>query len=231
MSNVQTKLPTDARLWVQATWDEYIQTVGQQEDAKCYYYNGQIRIEMAPQGYDHSYDNFSIGYAVALFCGIQDIPLVGLTNCTFRKAGEGEAQPDLAFYIGANAEIIPPDTTIVDLDVYPPPDLVIEIAKTSFADDIGSKRMLYEQLNFTEYWVVNVHNAQLIAFAIASGGSRAISRSQVLPPLPFSLLSEALRLSYPETPTPGWALSDMSRTTGRSQIYAWLITQIQNLDD
>lgn len=43
-----------------------------------------------------------------------------------------------------------------------------------------------------------------------------IARSQVLPTLPFSLLSEAL---------------GRCRTTGRSQIYAWLITQIQNLDD
>nr|WP_287279458.1 MULTISPECIES: Uma2 family endonuclease [unclassified Okeania] len=105
---------------------------------------------------------------------------------------------------------------MVDLDVYPPPDLVIEIAKTSFADDIGSKRMLYEKLNFTEYWVVNVTDAQLIAFAIASGGSRAIGESQVLPKLSFSLLEEALR---------------QCRTTGRSQIYTWLISQIQNLDD
>ncbi|MGD1805667.1 Uma2 family endonuclease [Dapis sp. BLCC M126] len=212
MNNLQTKLSTD--VWVKATWDEYIQTVQEQEETKCYYHNGQLRIEMAPQGYDHSYDNFSIGYAVALFSGIKAIPLVGLTNCSFRKIGEGEAQPDLAFYIGENAEIIPPDTTIVDLDVYPPPDLVIEIAKTSFADDIGSKRMLYEKLNCSEYWVVNVVYAQLIAFAIASGGSRAIAKSQVLPPLPFSLLEEALR---------------RCRTTGRSQIYAWLISQIQNL--
>lgn len=219
MSNVQTKLPTDT--WVTTTWDEYLQTVGQFPEAKCYYwqarrppYNGKLRIETAPQGYDHSYDNFSIGYAVALFSGIQGIPLVGLTNCTFRKAGQREAQPDLAFYIGENAEIIPPDTTIVDLDVYPPPDLVIEIAKTSFADDIGSKRLLYEQLNVTEYWVVNVADARLLAFAIASGGSRPIAISQVLPPLPFSLLEEALR---------------RGRTTGRSQIYAWLITQIQNI--
>ena len=212
MNNLQTKLPTD--VWVTATWDEYIQTLREQEETKCYYHNGQLRIEMAPQGYDHSYDNFSIGYAVALFSGIKGIPLVGLTNCSFRKIGEREAQPDLAFYIGENAETIPPDTTIVDLDVYPPPDLVIEIAKTSFADDIGSKRMLYEKLNCSEYWVINVVYTQLIAFAIASGGSRAIAKSQVLPPLAFSLLEEALR---------------RCRTTGRSQIYAWLISQIQNL--
>ncbi|XWK86367.1 MAG: Uma2 family endonuclease [Phormidium sp.] len=214
MSNVQTKLLTDE--WVIATWDEYIQAIENQEleNAKTYYYKGQLRIEMVPQGYDHSYDNFSIGSAIAIFSGITGIPISGVTNCTFRRGNEAEAQPDLAFYIGENAEIIPPNTTIVDLNVYPPPDLVIEIAKTSFSDDIGSKRMLYEQLGVKEYWVVNVVQALLIAFAIVDGGSRQIPQSQLLQNLPFSLLEEALR---------------RGRESGRSQLYSWLISQMQSL--
>ncbi len=214
MSNLKTTLPTDE--WVTVTWDEYLQTIAnpQLEQAKCYYHNGQLRIEMTLQGYDHSYDNFSIGYAVALFSAIKGIPIIGVTNCTFRKPGEEEAQPDLAFYVDNNAEIIPPDTSLVNLDVYPSPDLVIEIAKTSLSDDLGSKRMLYERLRVAEYWVVNVRRASLIAFAIADGGSKAITQSQVLPPLPLTLLEEAL---------------DRGRQAGRSQLYAWLITQIQSL--
>ncbi|MFB2894535.1 Uma2 family endonuclease [Aerosakkonemataceae cyanobacterium BLCC-F50] len=214
MSKLQTKLLTDE--WVIATWDEYIQAIETQqlENAKTYYYKGQLRIEMVPQGYDHSYDNFSIGSAIAIFSGITGIPISGVTNCTFRRGNEAEAQPDLAVYIGENAEIIPHNTTIVDLNVYPPPDLVIEIAKTSFSDDIGSKRMLYEQLGVKEYWVVNVVQALLIAFAIVDGGSRQITQSQLLPNLPFSLLEEALR---------------RSRESGRSQLYSWLISQMQIL--
>ncbi|MCL1467152.1 Uma2 family endonuclease [Argonema galeatum] len=214
MLNVKTKLPTDE--WVAATWDEYIEAISDRklENAKTYYYKGQLRIDMTPQGYDHSYDNSLIGYCVQLFGGIRGIPISGLTNCTFRRGNEAEAQPDLAFYIGENAEIIPPNTTIVDLNIYPPPDLVIEIAKTSLADDIGSKRMLYEQLGVREYWVVNVVRALLIAFAIADGGSRQITQSQVLPNLPFSLLEEALR---------------RGRESGRSQIYGWLIGQMQEI--
>lgn len=214
MSNIQTKLATDE--WVTATWDEYTKAVGdrQLENAKSYYYKGQLRIEMTPQGYDHSYDNSLIGYSVQLFGGINGIPMSAVTNCTFRRGNEAEAQPDLAFYIGENAEIIPPNTTIVDLNVYPPPDLVIEIAKTSLSDDIGGKRMLYEQLGVREYWVVNVVRALLIAFAIADGGSRQITQSQVLPNLPFSLLEEALR---------------RGRESGRSQLYSWLIGQIQEI--
>ncbi len=138
-----------------ATWDEHIQAIAapQLEKAKCYYYNGQARIEIAPQGFDHSSEDSLIGYAVALFTGIKRIPLSGVTLCTFRKPGEADCQPDLALYIGESAEIIPFDTSMVDLDVYPPPDLVIEIAKTSLSDDLGSKRMLYERLGVAEYWV------------------------------------------------------------------------------
>ncbi len=216
MSKVQTKLPTDE--WVTTTWHEYIEAISDRnlEKAKSYYHKGQLRIEMTPQGYDHSYDNSLIGYAVALFCGFQNIPVSGVSNCTFRRGNEIEAQPDLAFYIGENAEIIPPNTTIVDLNIYPPPDLVIEIAKTSLSDDIGGKRMLYEQLGVREYWVVNVVRALLIAFAVADGGSRQITQSQVLPNLPFSLLEEALR---------------RSRESGRSQLYSWLIGQMQEIGD
>jgi Uma2 family endonuclease len=74
--------------------------------------------------------------------------------------------------------------------------------------------MLYERLGVAEYWVVNVRQAQLICFAIADNGSRQITQSQVLPSLTFILLEEALR---------------RGRETGRSQLYAWLINQIQSL--
>ncbi|MEB3830936.1 Uma2 family endonuclease [Phormidium sp. CCY1219] len=216
MSNLPTQFKTDE--WITASWDEYLQAVRDRayENAKFYYYRGKIRVEMTPQGFDHSSDNFSIGAAIALFSGLKNIPLTGVTNCTFRKSRTGEAQPDLGFYIGERAEMIPPDTTIVDLESYPPPDLAIEIAKTSLSDDIGVKRMLYEGLNVKEYWVVNVREAKLIAFAIADGGSKQISQSEVLPALPFTLLEEALQ---------------RSRETGRGQLYAWLIAQIQTLEN
>ncbi|MCC5649018.1 Uma2 family endonuclease [Nostoc sp. XA013] len=50
------------------------------------------------------------------------------------------------------------------------PDLVIEIAKTSLLDDLGTKRCLatsrfastlYEELGIAEYWVVDVQNQDL----------------------------------------------------------------------
>jgi Uma2 family endonuclease len=54
MKELQTPIPTDT--WVTASWDEYIQLVSNPiyDKAKCYYHQGQLRIEMPPVGHDHS---------------------------------------------------------------------------------------------------------------------------------------------------------------------------------
>jgi Uma2 family endonuclease len=212
MSKVQTKLPTDT--WVAVTWDEYLQVVENPayEKAKCYYHNGQMRIEMPPLGHDHACDNTIIIFAVNLFCSIKDILVKGLTNCTYRKIGLQEAQPDASYYIGENADVIPYGTFVINLDIYPPPTLVIEIANTSLADDKGEKRLLYEDLRVQEYWIVDVLNVQVMAFAVENQGSRRITESQVLPGLAISLLNDVLR---------------RTRQMNQGQVGAWLLTQFQ----
>src|SRR4028118_1679641 len=67
MSQLKTKLLTDT--WVTATWDEYIENIKQPEydRAKSYYYNGQLRIEMAAVGPDHADDNGIIVILINLF--------------------------------------------------------------------------------------------------------------------------------------------------------------------
>lgn len=212
MTELQTKFATDT--WVIASWDEYIQAIENPayEKAKGYYYNGQLRIEMPPIGNDHASDHSIVNHAVHLFAGIKGIDLNGKDNCTYRKIGCDEAQPDASFYIGENAEVIPWGTSIIDLDLYPPPNLVIEIAKTSLSDDKGEKRLLYEDLGVDEYWIVDVNNVRIIAFAIEKGGSRRITQSQVLPGLAISLLEEALR---------------RTRQMNHGKVSSWLLAQFQ----
>jgi Uma2 family endonuclease len=212
MSNLPTQLKPDT--WISSTWNEYIQVI---EDsayalAKSYYWDGKLRLEMTPLGHDHASDNTIITFAVNLFCSIQEIPVNGLTNCTYRKAGVQEAQPDLSYYVGKNADVIPWGTSIIDLGTYPAPNLVIEVANSSLADDKGEKRLLYEDIGVSEYWIVDVQNVQIIAFAIANRGSRRIEQSNVLPSLEISLLEEALR---------------RTRQVNQSQVCAWLLQQFQ----
>ncbi len=212
MSGLQEKIQIDT--WIATTWDEYIQIIENPayEKAKGYYHNGQMRIEMAAVGNDHASDHTVIIAAVSLFAAIKSIPMNGKDNCTYRKTGFDDAQPDVSYYIGENANVIPWGTSIVSLDIYPPPNLAIEVAKTSLADDKGEKRLLYEDLGVSEYWIVDVQNVQVIAFAIENSGSRRIVQSQVLPGLEISLLNEAFR---------------RTRQTDQSQVLAWLITQFQ----
>ena len=213
MSTLITKLPTDT--WVAATWEEFIAMADDPayNKAKCYYRNGQMRIETMSVGPDHARDNGSIFLGVSLFCIAKAIPLNGLDNCSYRKTGVRECQPDVSYYIGTRSQLAPQGTSIASLDVTPPPDLVIEVADSTLADDIGEKRLLYEELKVAEYWVVDVQKSEIIAFAIISdNGSRRIVRSEVLPGLTIALLEEALR---------------RSRTQDQAQVGAWLLAQFQ----
>jgi Uma2 family endonuclease len=98
------------------------------------------------------------------------------------------------------------------LDAIAHPDLAIEIADTSLNDDLGQKRLLYEDMEIPEYWVVDVENTRIVAFQIVKNGSRRITDSQVLPGLAISVLREAL---------------EMSRTMDQAQVGSWLMAQFQ----
>jgi Uma2 family endonuclease len=212
MSNLQTQLPTDT--WIYTSWQEYEQAIANllNEKGKSYYYKGHMRLEMAPVSFDHGKDHVVIIFAVTLFTALKGILATGLDTTTFRKTGVQDCQPDVAYYVRENAQAIPAGTGIVNLDRYPAPDLVIEIAKTSLLDDLGTKRSLYEELGIAEYWVVDVPNAEIIAYAIADQGSKRIQESQLLPGLAISILEEALC---------------RSREMSQSEVGTWLLRQYQ----
>jgi Uma2 family endonuclease len=212
MNTIQTKPPLDT--WISATWEEYI-TIAENlelEKTKCYYHNGEFKIEMTPVGPDHAYDNGIIVILINLFSIKKNLPIKLLLNCSYRKTGIRECQPDISYYIGQNVQLAPQGSSVVDLDTNSPPDLVIEIANTSVTDDLGEKRLLYEEIGIKEYWVVNVSKSQIIAFQILNDqGSQRINQSQILPELNISLIETALK---------------RSRQQDNTQVASWFISQI-----
>ncbi len=100
MNQLQANIPTDK--WITATWDEYLKIIAdpQLDKANCYYHSGKLRIKMPSFGHDYACDNTIISFAINLFCTLKGIPLKGLTNCTYRKTGIYDCQPDLSYYIG-----------------------------------------------------------------------------------------------------------------------------------
>lgn len=177
-------LVTDS--WVKASWEEFISFADNSnfENAKFYYHQAYMRVEMSPVGPRHGRQSSIIPYVIILFAALKTIRIVLFTNTSFRKVGLNEFQPDLAYYIGSGLRV-PPDNTDapVDLNEYDPPTLVVEIGTTSVSDDLGWKRLLYEQVGVQEYWVNNAKARDVIAFSVAEGYSGEIQESQVLPGL------------------------------------------------
>ncbi|MEM7595431.1 MAG: Uma2 family endonuclease, partial [Cyanobacteria bacterium P01_A01_bin.83] len=183
--------------WIDGTWNEYLKNIEHPDCAKAkgYYHDGKYRIEMTPIGNDYAKAHANIHTATSLYAIVNHIDIDIRDNCSYRKTGIKEFQPDLSLYLGDKAKAIPWGVGVIDLDQYPTPDLVIEVANTSLSDDLGEKRLLYEDLQLAEYWVVDVPNVRLIAFVIENDGSRRISESQVLTGLKTQILTEAFQRS------------------------------------
>ncbi len=188
-------LETDT--WVEANWEEFLRLADEPAylNGRFYYHQGYLRIEMSPLGFRHGRQNLVIYNVVNLFATVKTISVVGCTNTSFRKTGLYEFQPDLAFYIGSGLRVPPDTNSPIDLNEYDPPNLVVEIGASSFSDDLGWKRLLYERAGVREYWVDNANARQVIAFAIAEGRSGEIRESQVLSGLDIALVEEALNRS------------------------------------
>ena len=193
-----SKIQTDN--WVKATWEEFTAAMDkpQYEDGRGYFDQGYMRIEMAPLGRGHARQNSVLSKVISLYAMVRNLRLVEFTNCSFYKEGERGCQPDTAFYIGADFQLQPQDNAPVDVNAFGPPTLAIEVSGSTFKDDLGTKRLLYERLGVAEYWVVNVAEQDVIAFAIADQRSGEVQVSEVLPGLEISLVEEALHRSQSE---------------------------------
>ncbi len=186
--------------WVKATWEDFL-ALAQHPDyaeGRFYYDQGYVRIEMAPLGSAHGHNNTIISTVILIYAALKKIRIKGYTNTSFRKTGVRESQPDMGFYIGDNFQFPPRNNSPINLDELTSPNLIVEVGASSFADDIGRKRLLYERLGIQEYWVVNVEESTILAFAVENQGSRLIEESQVLPGLKITLVAEALHRSQTE---------------------------------
>ena len=220
MIQLQEKIVTNT--WSKADWDLYLSTIESPDRVKDrgYYYNGHMRIEDMPTGADHSRYQSIILFAINLYCTIKGIDFNGLDNCSYRKTGVRECQPDISFYVGDRAKLAPTGRSVVNLDEQAIPNLVIEISNTTLEDDLGAKRLLYEEMGVSEYWVVDVQKSQIYAFEMFGGGaspseyrgSKRIDTSLVLPELSIETITTALNLS---------------KEQDQSQVGKWLMSEFQ----
>lgn len=189
--------------WGKVSWEEFIALAENPAyaDGRFYYHQGLLRIEMSPLGPRHGRQSSIISKAVSLFATIKNIRIVEFANTSFRNAGVGEFQPDLAFYIGSGLRVPPQTDEPIDLQEFDPPTLVVELGGVTVSDELGRKRLMYEESGVQEYWVNDLNIGEVVAFAIAQGRSGRVWESLVLPGLTINLVEEAIKRSLIEDDT------------------------------
>jgi hypothetical protein len=205
-----------ANSWIKADWDTYVNTVKSRkcEKHRSYYHIDRMRIEDLFVGADVARSKPIIYFAIISY------GMSGLINCSYQTIGIRECQPAISFYVGNKASPPPTGKSVVNLNEQAIPNLVIEISNTTLEDDLGAKRLLYEEMGISEYWVVDVQNSLIYAFEMFDGGaspseyrgSKRIDTSIVLPGLSIETIITALNLS---------------KEQDQSQIGKWLMSQFQ----
>jgi len=192
------QLETDT--WVKSSPEQFLAIAEQinYSKAKIYYHRGYMRVEMSPVGPLHARQNSIISKVISLYATVKNIRIVELVNASFRQPAKSEFQPDLSYYIGTEFELPPRTNTPINVNEFNPPRLVIEIGASSVNDDLGTKRLLYENSGVEEYWVIDADSDDVIAFSISDGRSGTVQESLVLPGLVISLVESALKRSQTE---------------------------------
>ena len=145
-------LPAGAVLSIDdVSWEEYenlLADLGESYAVRIFYDNGRMEI-MAPAS-AHEKPKSTINRLVTALCDELDIDIESLGSTTFRtKIKAKGAEPDDCFYIQNAALIIGKDD--LDLKHDPPPDLVVEIDRTSTS---LNKFKIYAALGVPEIWRV-----------------------------------------------------------------------------
>ena len=105
----------------------------------------------------------------------------------YALATPGSMPSPEATWIMGGKQVPQPDSTLLILPEYGgqarkqgsywagPPELILEVAVSSYARDFGVKKRLYERSGVREYVIVNVREEQVIAFSLTAEGYRPMS--------------------------------------------------------
>jgi Uma2 family endonuclease len=182
------RLPAGAKLELpNVDWDEYEHLLSQMEmfpGHRLSYDCGRLDI-MSPKR-DHEAYKFLIGSIVQLLAEEEQIDIEPSGTTTLRrKKLEIGAEPDESFYIQNAARVVDHLETNLELD--PPPDLVIEIDTTN---ESLQKFKIYAALGVPEIW--RYDGRQVHFYTLANEGYEKIQNSVAFPVLTAADLTQFL---------------------------------------
>ena len=183
-------LPAGAVLRIDdVPWDEYenlLADLGDGYSVRVFYDQGRMEI-MAPAS-THEKPKGAINRLVTALSDELDIDIESLGSTTLKREIKAQgAEPDDCFYIQNAALVIGKDD--LDLQYDPPPDLVIEIDRTSASLD---KFEIYAGLGVPEIW--RVAGRRIEFYVLADDYYTESATSNAFPFLTAAVLSEFLEV-------------------------------------
>lgn len=178
------------------SWDEYEELLTQMENKPGYrvtYDEGRLTI-MSPRS-DHEYPKEVI-YRLAVTLAEEtetDIETFGSTTYRRKRKAKG-AEPDTSFYV-QHAELMIGHIDL-DLEVDPPPDVVVEIDTTN---ESSVKFPIYAALGVNEIWFYD--GDQTIFYQLTENKYKEIENSVAFSLLSAKVLTEFIEKSKTEGQT------------------------------
>jgi Uma2 family endonuclease len=161
-------------------WERYeaLRALLGDDGPRMYYLDGDV--ELMSTHIPHERFKKLLSFMVEALTEELDIPRNALGSLTFkRKLADAGAEPDECYYL-ANAGRIR-DQKIVDLDLEPPPDLVIEVEISS---PLLDKLRIYAGIGVPELWRFDGETLTVLCLG-AHGEYAATERSAAFPFLPM----------------------------------------------
>jgi len=140
-------------------WENILEELGEDRHARIAYYEGTLEI-MSPLS-RHERPHRIISDIVKAILDAQGRDWEDFGSTTFYRKDRAGVEPDTCFYV-TNADLVRDCMERIDVDIYPPPDLVIE-------SDVTSKTFLsaYETIVVPELWIYS--NDRLSIFLLRDG--------------------------------------------------------------
>jgi Uma2 family endonuclease len=219
---ISTSPPVIIKRLYSATWEDYLHHVENTSShlERVFFHLGVLWIEdMGNEGISHSrFDKLFTMLFYCWFARIEGVKFDLLGGCVIEKPQMQGASPDEVLYIGEGfPRYVEGEPWRVNLSQSRLPDLVVEIADTTLANDLDEKKQLYLALTIPEYWVVDVKGKRVIAFRLVDGKYRECNESVALTGLPIELLAQTLdRLDNTNGNAALWFASQIEKLPGRS---------------
>lgn len=170
------------------SWETYESLLSDHEDKSAprfTYDRGTLEI-MSPSP-AHERTNRRLSQLVLEICAARDLEAEDFGSTTYKREDiERGFEPDSCFYI--ENEPLVRDKDRLDLEVDPPPDLVVEIDVTSFSLD---KLPLYAGIRVPEVW--RYEDAKLEILRLDSGSYRKSAESKCLAGIRADALTDLMQ--------------------------------------